>query len=55
MNTNEFFNFDSPRIKYAKWIKTNGGYKCPFCGNEMMDEWNYCPECGEKLEQADEN
>jgi RNA polymerase subunit RPABC4/transcription elongation factor Spt4 len=24
--------------------------KCPRCGMEVEDEWNYCPNCGFLLE-----
>lgn len=31
-----------------------GRLECPFCGTELNAEWQYCPRCGEKLQEKQE-
>ena len=39
----------------GKWIKkSDWSHVCSLCGCDMMDEYNYCPDCGAEMEQADE-
>ena len=30
-------------------------YECPKCGEAVIESWyNYCPDCGQKLDRSDE-
>lgn len=51
---------DQPTVepKHGKWIgKPIAGYakvKCSECGNVFLNNnsrWNYCPDCGAKMEE----
>ena len=36
----------------GKWIKKSDlSYVCSLCGCDMMDEYNYCPDCGAEMEK----
>ena len=43
-------------VKHAHWIKSNYDnvdgtiYKCSNCNAELFSAWNYCPNCGAKME-----
>ena len=44
--------------KSGKWIKKGNTLKCPFCGakgEDIKDDYcfNYCPNCGAKMESED--
>ena len=46
--------------KKGKWIDYCGGVKCDQCGFECddpyyLDEANYCPNCGTRMEAGDEH
>lgn len=36
-------------VKHGKWIISDGCVCCSECGEPNM-EWNYCPNCGAKME-----
>ena len=38
-----------PKQKQGRWIIDNGCVCCSECGEPNM-EWNYCPNCGAKME-----
>ena len=65
----EFINFLKSRkranvkeIVYGRWIEkekyTFGVmYDCSICGDRILDNghsWNYCPNCGAKMDKPDE-
>lgn len=46
-----------PEPKRGKWIDTGGyrawyarEYRCSKCGDTMLGEANFCPNCGERKE-----
>ena len=48
--------------KHGRWIEADGGdccYKCSECGflrdAYILDESNYCPNCGAKMDEVEEN
>lgn len=51
---------DVAEVRHGKWIDTKHGgihgdtiYRCSACGNEReayIDEENYCPNCGAKMD-----
>lgn len=54
-----------PQIKRGKWIETsltpisggdfNRGFKCSCCDYvTVVDDFNYCPNCGAKMEVEDD-
>ena len=66
----EFINFLKSRkranvkeIVYGRWIEkekyTFGVmYDCSICGDRILDNghsWNYCPNCGAKMDESDES
>lgn len=44
-------------IVHAHWIKKNYDsvdgtiYKCSNCNTEFFNAWNYCPDCGAKMDE----
>lgn len=41
--------------KTAEWIEYDEyKYVCSNCHNSMMDMWNYCPNCGARMEEVEE-
>lgn len=50
---------DAEPIRHGKWIgKPIGGYsdvKCNACGNVFLEnngKWKYCPNCGAKMDEV---
>lgn len=47
---------DPVPVVHARWIKSNYDnidgtiYKCPNCNTEFFNAWNYCPQCGAKMD-----
>jgi hypothetical protein len=58
------FPFTTPTRKKGHWIMTNdyltAAYgsidyvKCSCCCEESLEEGNYCPNCGAKMEEVEE-
>ena len=54
-------NLPTAEPKKGKWIKLyDGNYKCSSCwswwsvdGNEVMGDFNYCPNCGADMRGGD--
>ena len=57
---------DAEPIRHGHWISerlcsTKGGTygirrcsNCEYCYNDFGDEWNYCPDCGAKMDEVEE-
>lgn len=47
-----------PEPKTGRWIKMSDSYGayhcCSRCGREGACDWNYCPNCGTRMEDTDE-
>lgn len=45
-----------PAVKHAHWIFRNKYYRywCSVCGQPMDYEYNYCPNCGCKMDEVTE-
>ena len=39
---------DAVPVKHGEWTVINGCVSCSVCGEPNM-EWNYCPNCGAKM------
>lgn len=60
---NKLAYYEENEPKKGKWIKTNDyvtcAYgcmdyvKCSCCKNDSLEEGDYCPSCGAKMEAAD--
>ena len=54
---------DVAPVRYGRWIdqeKYTFGvmYDCSICGNRILDNghsWNYCPNCGARMDGGDGN
>ena len=48
---------DAVPVAHAHWIKSNYDnidgtiYECSNCNTEMFSAWNYCPNCGAKMDE----
>lgn len=42
-------SIDAVLVKHGKWIVINGCVCCSVCGEPNM-EWNFCPNCGAKMD-----
>lgn len=48
---------DVKPVVHAYWIKNNYDnvdgtiYKCSNCNTEFFNAWNYCPDCGAKMDE----
>ena len=55
----EFPSADVAPVRHGRWIEqekyTFGTmYDCSICGNRILDNghsWNYCPNCGAKMDE----
>ena len=36
-------------VKHGSWVLENGCVRCSECGEPNM-EWNYCPNCGARMD-----
>ena len=64
MNENRCINTaaDVAPVRHGRWIEqekyTFGVmYDCSICGDRILDNghsWNYCPNCGAKMDKPDE-
>lgn len=47
----EFVTDEMPTVspKQGRWIVQDGSVRCSECGEPNM-EWNYCPNCGARME-----
>ncbi len=44
---------DAVPVKHGEWIydeKASWKYECPFCECYFPADWNYCPNCGAKMD-----
>ena len=51
---------DAVEVKHGEWIEVHdwlqipqeesGTYRCSACGQVMKYPWNYCPNCGAKMD-----
>ena len=52
-------NIDTNPTVHAHWIKSNCYnvrgliYECSNCNTVMFSAWNYCPNCGAKMDEED--
>ena len=44
---------DVAPIKHGRWDCDMGGAWCSVCGEYSEGEWNYCPNCGAKMDLED--
>lgn len=50
---------DVQSLVHAHWIKSNYDnvdgtiYKCSNCNAELFSAWNYCPNCGAKMDEEE--
>lgn len=57
-----YFILNAPTMRSGKWIWDDEGYHCSECwyhayGNTLeivQGEWRYCPNCGTKMVNEDE-
>ena len=64
MNKNRCINTaaDIAPVVYAQWIEDHDYLKCPECGVMVkwdftffdIGDWNYCPNCGAKMDKYNE-
>ena len=60
---NQFPAVDAVEVVHGRWIEqekyTFGVmYDCSICNNRILDNghsWNYCPNCGAKMDGGDDN
>ena len=49
---------DVAEVKHGRWNELPYSYECSVCGiirpKEMTGKWNYCPNCGSKVDEAEE-
>lgn len=51
---------DVKPVAHAHWIKNNYDnidgtiYECSNCNTELFSAWNYCPNCGAKMDEQEE-
>lgn len=41
-------------VKHGRWIISDGCVCCSECGEPNM-EWNYCPYCGARMQEGEED
>lgn len=54
---------DAVEVKHGEWIavhdwlqipqEESGTYRCSACGQVMKYPWNYCPNCGAKMQKGE--
>lgn len=42
-------------IKHGKWIDSSNGWMCTSCEMDTSKDWNYCPNCGARMDGGTEN
>ena len=50
---------DAVPVRHGKWIDKSGGIEgawncCSVCGERAIELYDYCPNCGAKMEADDE-
>lgn len=53
----------APPVRHGRWIEDHDYLKCPECSVMVkwdftffdIGDWNYCPNCGAKMDLEDEN
>lgn len=55
---NQFPPTDVSPVRHGRWRfcgsdKWNDAYECSECGNIAMDDSNYCPNCGAKMDEEE--
>ena len=38
-------------VRHGKWIDSSNGWMCTSCEMDTSKGWNYCPNCGAKMER----
>ena len=56
---------DAVEVVHGEWIEVHdwlqipqeesGTYRCSACGQVMKYPWNYCPNCGAKMDGEEQN
>ena len=49
---------DAEPVRHGKWIDKSGGIEgawnhCSVCGERAIELYDYCPNCGAKMEEAE--
>ena len=42
---------DVAPVRHGRWDCDMGGVWCSVCGEYSEGEWNYCPNCGAKMDE----
>ena len=58
---NQFPSSDVEPVKHGRWIEKDKYtfgvmYDCSICGDRILDNghsWNYCPNCGAKMDESE--
>lgn len=55
----EFPTIEAETVRHGKWIDKSGGIEgawnyCSVCGERAIELYDYCPNCGAKMEDDNE-
>ena len=42
------------KVRHGKWIDSSNGWMCTCCGMDTSKDYNYCPNCGAKMDGGEE-
>ena len=45
---------DVTEVRHGRWLEGKSLEKCSLCGKKGFPDWNYCPNCGARMDKEDE-
>lgn len=42
-------------VRHGEWIDSSNGWMCTCCKMDTSKDWNFCPNCGAKMDGGDAN
>ena len=46
---------DAVEVVHGRWLEGKTLEKCSICGKKGFPDWNYCPNCGAKMDGGNED
>lgn len=42
---------DVTEVRHGRWLEGKSLEKCSLCGKKGFPDWNYCPNCGARMDK----
>ena len=46
---------DAEPVRHGHWKDSSNGWTCSICNRDVSRDYNYCPNCGAKMDEEEED